>query len=144
MGKMWEKWEVESYYMRDVKLCCVDVQAECPLHQSISFAWVIWYAHLSWKAQENLCCIFVYHAVPNYWSTSIMFLQNLKTLISLLEHTLRRKAWEGFKDSLWLMMPWMVVYDNTHYNRWWLPVSCQICLFHNTMSSLWKKHFPYL
>ena len=35
--------------------------------------------------------------------------------------SLRTKDWNGFLSSIRLMMPWMVIYDQTNYSRW-LPV----------------------
>ena len=46
--------------------------------------------------------------------------------------SLRTKDWKNF-SSLRLMMPWMIVYDNTNYSQW-LPV------FWMEMSSLSQEH----
>ena len=47
--------------------------------------------------------------------------------------SLRTKDWDNFVSSIRLMMPWMIVYDNTNYSRW-LPV------FSMEMSSLSEEH----
>ena len=46
--------------------------------------------------------------------------------------SLRTKDWKNF-SSLRLMMPWMIVYDNTNYSQW-LPV------FWMEMSSFSQEH----
>ena len=47
--------------------------------------------------------------------------------------SLRIKNWKRFLSSIRLMMPWVMVYDQTNYNRW-LPV------FWLEMSSLPEEH----
>ena len=46
---------------------------------------------------------------------------------------LRTKEWDNFLSSITMMMPWMMVYENTNYSRW-LPVLWM------EMSSLLQDH----
>ena len=47
--------------------------------------------------------------------------------------SLQTKECDSFLPSVRLMMPWMMIYDNTNYS-WWLPV------FRMEMSSLSQEH----
>ena len=46
---------------------------------------------------------------------------NMIEILFMNIDSLKCKEWKRFLSSLRLMMPWMMIYDNTNYSRW-LPV----------------------
>ena len=63
----------------------------------------------------------------------ILIIMNVIEIIFMINDSLRTKDWDNFLSSLRLIVPSMIVYDNTNYSRW-LPV------FWMEMSSLSQEH----
>ena len=58
---------------------------------------------------------------------------NVVEILFLNINSLRTKEWDNFLPPIRLMMPWIMVYDNTNYNRW-------LREFWMEMSSLLQEH----
>ena len=84
------------------------------------------------KLREN-------HETPDHHMAKyVMSVMEMIEILFLNIDSLRTKDWTEFKNSLRLMMPWMAIYNNTHYGRW-LPI------FWTEISSLpeeWDKFMP--
>ena len=57
----------------------------------------------------------------NHMAKFILQVMDMIEILFLNIDSLRSKNWNQFTDSLRLMIPWMLLYDNTNYARW-LPV----------------------
>ena len=69
----------------------------------------------------------------NHMAKYILNIMNMIEILFMNIDTLRTKDWDNFLSSVRLMMPWIIVCDNTTYSRW-LPV------FWMEMSSLSQEH----
>ena len=54
----------------------------------------------------------------NHMEKYILCIMNMTEILFMNIDSLRTKDWDKFLSSLRLMMPWMIVYDNTNYGRW--------------------------
>ena len=61
----------------------------------------------------------------NHMAKFILDVMDMIDILFLNINSLRTKTWKSFKDSLRMMMPWIIAYDNTNYRRWlpvfWIP-----------------------
>ena len=57
----------------------------------------------------------------NHMAMYISSVINMIEILFMNRDCLRTNNWEAFLSSLHLMMPWMIIYDQTNYGRW-LPV----------------------
>ena len=73
----------------------------------------------------------------NHLAKYVLSIMDMIEILFMNIDSLRRKDWAQFKCSLRLMMPWMMIYDNTNYGRW-LPV------FWLDMSSLPAEYDRYM
>ena len=48
---------------------------------------------------------------------SLSFMYIVETLIMNI-HSIKLGNWEQFKDSLRLIIPWLQIFDKTHYRKW--------------------------
>ena len=69
----------------------------------------------------------------NHLAKNILSIMNVIEIQFMNIDSLLTKEWDNFLSSINLMMPWMMVYDNTIYSRW-LPV------FWMDISSLSQEH----
>ena len=69
----------------------------------------------------------------NHMANYIMSILGMIEILFMNIDSLRTKNWKRFLSSIRLMIPWMMVYDQTNYSRW-LPV------FWLEMSSLPEEH----
>ena len=69
----------------------------------------------------------------NHMANYIISILGMIEILFMNVHSLRTKNWKRFLSSIRLMMPWVMVYDQTNYSRW-LPV------FWLEMSSLPEEH----
>ena len=69
----------------------------------------------------------------NHMANYIMSILGMIEILFMNIDSLRTKNWKQFLSSIRLMMPWVMVYDQTNYSRW-LPV------FWLEMSSLPEEH----
>ena len=69
----------------------------------------------------------------NHMANYIISIMNMIEILLMNIDSLKSEDWERFLSSIRLMMPWMMIYDNTNYSRW-LPV------FWMEMSSLAEEH----
>ena len=69
----------------------------------------------------------------NHMANYIISILGMIEILFMNVDSLRTKNWKRFLSSIRLMMPWVMVYDQTNYSRW-LPV------FWLEMSSLPEEH----
>ena len=50
----------------------------------------------------------------NYW---LNFMKMVEALMMNV-HAIHTCNWEEYLASLWEMMPWLIIYDQTNYGRW--------------------------
>ena len=81
---------------------------------------------------EYVKSLFKLQESDNHVVKCILSIMNMIEILLMNIGSLRTKDWNNF-SSLRLMMPWMIVYDNTNYSQW-LPV------FWMEMSSLSQEH----
>ena len=81
------------------------------------------------KSQDN----------PNFHMANyILSIMDMIEILFLNIDSLRRKDWAEFKNSLRLMMPWLLMYDNVHYGRY-LPI---FWIDMATLPEEWDKFMP--